>query len=118
MSEEEKMIKFGGEDILINGSYWESNLSIKLSERRFDILPKAECYFEPFDEWEYRPSNRKEAIKLHRLLINLFEEKIEIPAWGNIRRLKEKIQEDISEDSWEKIVRSVRNIPINYLYKE
>lgn len=106
---------------LINGGYSDINLSIRLSDKGFQILPKAECSFDNYEDINYLPSNRKEAIKLHRLLINLFEEKMEIPAgsYGTIQRTKSIIEEMVSEeDIWTKIVSSVKNMSVNYLYRK
>jgi len=117
---EEKMLKAGMSDVTYYGSYWEGELSIKLAESGFNILPKAECYYEPYEEFEYRPSNRREAIKFHRSLVNLFEQKIEIPStWGTIEKARSIIEEKTGDkELWDKIVNSVKNMPLNYLYKE
>lgn len=117
---EEKMVKAGMSDVMYYGSYWEGELSIKLAESGFNILPKAECYYEPYMNFEYRPSNRREAIKLHRSLVNLFEQKIDIPnIWGTIERTRSMIEEKTGDkELWDKIVNSVKNMPLNYLYKE
>lgn len=104
------------------GGYSESNLSIKVSENRFEILPKAELYFEPWENLTYIPSNRKEALKLHRLLVNLFEQKIELPVHhghGTISRLRSIVEEKTGDKKlWNRMVSSVKNLPLNYLYRD
>jgi len=106
------------------GGYWNSNFSIKLSERGYEILPKAESYFEPFYNLTYLPTNRREALKFHRLLVNLFEQKIELPVnWGKIAKAKGMIEEEPLIGSgdmeiWSRITNSVKNMPLNYLYRD
>jgi hypothetical protein len=102
------------------GGYWNSNFSIKLSERGFEILPKAESYFEPFDDLTYLPTNRREALKFHRLLVNLFEQKIELPVtWGKISKAKGMIEEETGDmEMWSRITNSIKNMPLNYLYRD
>ena len=75
-----------------NGGYWESNFSIKLSENRFELLPRAEAYFEPFENLDYMPSNRKEALKLHRLLVDEYRIEIPLPRDGENVYLRYSIQ--------------------------
>ena len=107
------------------GGYYNSNFSIKLSERGYEILPKAESYFEPFDSLTYLPTNRREALKFHRLLVNLFEQKIELPVnWGKIAKAKGMIEEEPTiigtgdMEIWSRITNSVKNMPLNYLYRD
>jgi len=107
------------------GGYWNSNFSIKLSERGYEILPKAESYFEPFYNLTYLPTNRREALKFHRLLVNLFEQKIELPVnWGKIAKAKDMIEEEPTiigtgdMEIWSRITNSVKNMPLNYLYRD
>jgi hypothetical protein len=103
-----------------HGGYWNANLSIKLSEKNFEILPKAEAYYEPFEGLSYMMSNRKEAIKFHRLLVNLFEQEIELPVtWGTISKAKGMIEEKTGDKNmWNRIINSVKNMPLNYLYRD
>lgn len=103
-----------------NGGYWESNLSIKLSENRFELLPKAQLYFEPFENLAYMPSNRKEALKLHRLLVNLMEQKIELPVnYGTISKLRDMIEEKTGDKGlWNRMTETVKKMPLNYLYRD
>ena len=103
-----------------NGGYWESNFSIKLSENRFELLPRAEAYFEPFENLDYMPSNRKEALKLHRLLVNLMEQKIELPAFhGTISKLRGMIEEKTGDkELWSRMTEKVKKMPLNYLYRD
>ena len=107
------------------GGYWNSNFSIKLSERGYEILSKAESYFESFDSLTYLPTNRREALKFHRLLVNLFEQKIELPVnWGKIAKAKGMIEEEPTiigtgdMEIWSRITNSVKNMPLNYLYRD
>ena len=103
-----------------HGGYWYGNFSIKLSEKGFDILPKAESYYEPFESLRYIMSNRREALKFHRLLVSLFEQKIELPVqWGTIQKAKDSIEEKTGDkDMWSRITNSVKNMPLNYLYRD
>lgn len=103
-----------------DGGYWESNLSIKLSENRFELLPRAEVYFEAFDNLTYMPSNRKEALKLHRLLVNLMEQKIELPVvHGTISELRGMIEENTGDKGlWNRMTETVKKMPLNYLYRD
>lgn len=103
-----------------NGGYWEGNFSIKLSEKGFEILPKAEAYYEPFENLAYIMSNRKEALKFHRLLVSLFGQKIELPVrYGTIQNAKSNIEEKTGDkDMWSRITNSVKNMPLNYLYRD
>ena len=102
------------------GSYWSENLSIKLSESGFEILPKAESYYDEYENLTYIMSNRKEAIKFHRLLVSLFEQKIDLPVnFGTVAKAKEVIEEKTGNmEIWNRIVNSVKNMPINYLYTD
>jgi len=103
-----------------NGGYWESNLSIKLSENRFELLPRAEVYFEAFENLTYIPSNRKEALKLHRLLVNLMDQKIELPvSYGTISKLRGMIEEKTGDkELWNRMTEKVKKMPLNYLYRD
>jgi hypothetical protein len=107
------------------GGYRNSNFSIKLSERGYEILPKAESYFEPNYFLTHLPTNRREALKFHRLLVNLFEQKIELPVnWGKIAKAKDMIEEEPTiigtgdMEIWSRITNSVKNMPLNYLYRD
>ena len=103
-----------------NGGYWESNFSIKLSQNGLDLLPKAEAYVEPFENYSYKPSNRREAIKFQRLLVNIFEQKVLLPVkYGTIEKLKNIIEEKTGDkEIWNRILNSVKNMPLNYLYRD
>jgi len=103
-----------------NDGYWESNLSIKLSENRFELFPRAEVYFEAFENLTYMPSNRKEALKLHRLLVNLMEQKIELPVvHGTISKLRAMIEEKTKDKGlWNRMTETVKKMPLNYLYRD
>lgn len=102
-----------------NGGYWNSNFSIKLSQKGFEILPKAEAYFEELEGFKYHPSNRRSALKFHRLIVDIFEEKIILPVnWGTIAKAKDMLEEKTGDkEMWSRIVNSVKNMSLNYLYR-
>jgi hypothetical protein len=107
-------------DDLHSGGYWEANFSIKISEKGFEILPKAEAIYEMFQSKSYIMSNRREAMKFHKLLVNLFEQKIELPVkWGTIAKAKAMIEEKTNDKNiWSRITNSIKNMPLNYLYRD
>jgi len=115
-----KLHEYVKDDGLFNGGYWEANFSIKVSEKGFEILPKASAYYEEFQSILYVMSNRREAIKFHQLLVNLFEQKIELPVdWGNIQQCKSMIEEKTNDKNiWSRIVNSIKNMSLNHLYRD
>lgn len=102
-----------------DGGYWDSNFSIKISEKNLNILPTAIPYFEPLTNISYLPKDRKSAIKFKKLINDIIEEKVIIPyEWHQIEKARRTIIEKTGkEELWGKIVNSVKNIPINYYYK-
>jgi hypothetical protein len=117
---EDKMLSYPEiKNNMWNNGYWNSNFSIKLSQKGFEISPKAEAYFEEFEGFKYHPSNRRSASKFHRLIVDIFEEKIILPCnLGTIAKAKAMLEEKTGDkEMWSRIVNSVKNMSLNYLYR-
>lgn len=114
---------------LWNDGLWEQWIQIKLSEKGFEIIDRAEPSFYINDKFSYDCTNRKDARQLYNYINKLFSLEIDTRkfyntdtgryGFGFLRDLREVLEKE-SEDKliWSKIIKSVERMSISYLFKD
>lgn len=103
------------------GGFWNVDFSIRFTKERWEFLDKPDAYWEAYEGIKCMPSNRKSALQFYRLLNDLFQLKIKLPLSysGGIDKIKEEIERRCPDENvWNKIVNSIKNLSLNYLYRD
>ena len=108
-----------------NGMTWDTNFYIPFTNKNSkEILKTPTTQFESMDQYLVICSDRKNAIKLRKLIIDIFMEKIVIDdsdktTGGSIQKLKELLLDVTgSNETFSQIQESVKNISINSFFHD
>jgi hypothetical protein len=114
---------------LWNDGLWDQGFQVKVSEKGFEILDRAEPSFYVSERFAYSCTNRKDARQFYNYITKLFRLEIDTRkfyntdtgryGFGFLRDLREVLEKE-SEDKliWSKIINSVERMPISYLFKD